>query len=211
MLKNSVIRSKTKPAAASRSSGLITAARHESKSHVTAATGSRLVLTIGHSNRAIDQFLSLLQAHGVKWLVDVRTIPRSRHNPQYNRESLPDCLQKLGIGYVHMPNLGGLRHSAKHSVNTGWRNASFRGFADYMQDPKFVEAIDELVRLAQGTQLALMCAEAVPWRCHRSLVADALVVRGLSVEHIMSASTRQVHALTPFANVKGTRITYPAK
>jgi len=169
-----------------------------------------VVFTIGHSTRTLEQFLSLLKAHGVKRLVDVRTLPRSRHNPQYNREVLPRSLEDAGIGYTHMPALGGLRHAGKNSPNTGWRNSSFRGFADYMQSQEFESALEELVELAEERQVALMCAEAVPWRCPRSLIADALLVRRIPTEHIISASGRQLHILTPFAKVHYRRITYPA-
>lgn len=168
-----------------------------------------LVLTIGHSTRPIEEFIRLLQAHDVARIVDVRTIPRSRHNPQFSKESLRATLKKAGIGYKHMPGLGGLRRTTAASVNVGWRNASFRGFADYMQTPEFKEALEKLIPLAGKSQLTLMCAEAVPWRCHRSLIADALLVRHIPVEHVMSLSGRQVHALTPFAKVRGRKITYP--
>ncbi len=170
-----------------------------------------LVLSVGHSTRSIEDFIRLLKAHGVIWVVYVRTIPRSRHNPQFNAEFLPKSLKKAGIGYVHPAGLGGLRHTTRSSVNTGWRNASFRGFADYMQTTEFENALAELVELAAHEQVALMCAEAVPWRCHRSLIADALLVRGIPVEHIMSLTTRRPHALTPFAKVQGLRITYPSE
>lgn len=170
-----------------------------------------LVLTIGHSTRAIEDFIHLLQAHGVSSVADVRTIPRSRHNPQFSADSLSESLKKADIGYVHMPGLGGLRHSNRDSPNTGWRNASFRGFADYMQTPEFDKALDELIHLARGNRIALMCAEAVPWRCHRSLIADALVVRGIRVEDIMSATNLRPHVLTPFAKPQGTRLVYPAE
>ncbi len=166
------------------------------------------VLTIGHSTRTIEEFIRLLQAHAVTRVVDVRTVPRSRHNPQFNRDALPASLEAVGIGYVHLPGLGGLRHTTKISINTGWRNASFRGFADYMQTPEFEEALNELIELTSRDRIALMCAEAVPWRCHRSLIADALLVRGIQVEDIMSANRRQVHTLTPFATATGTRIIY---
>lgn len=168
-----------------------------------------LVLTIGHSTRPALEFIRLLQAHNVARIVDVRTIPRSRHNPQFNKESLRATLKKAGIGYRHMPGLGGLRRTTAASVNVGWRNASFRGFADYMQTPEFAEALEKLIPLAGKNRAALMCAEAVPWRCHRSLIADALLVRHIPVEHIMSLSRRQVHAITPFAKVRGKKITYP--
>lgn len=200
---------------ASKNPGVNQAQKHKSQdrhaSKLTNNTSSEtVVLTIGHSTRSIERFLQLLRAHGVKHLVDVRTIPRSRHNPQFNQDALRDSFEQAGIGYRHMPGLGGLRHPAKDSLNTGWRNSSFRGFADYMRTPAFETALEQLVELAKRAQIAVMCAEAVPWRCHRSLIADALLVRGLRVEHIMSASGRQAHALTPFARVQGLRITYPA-
>jgi uncharacterized protein (DUF488 family) len=172
---------------------------------------SSLVLTIGHSTRPIDEFIGLLQAHGVSQVVDVRTIPRSRHNPQFNKNSLPDSLKKAGVGYEHMPGLGGLRHANRDSVNRGWRNASFRGYADYMQTPEFEQSLEELIQLAKPERIAIMCAEAVPWRCHRSLIADALLVHGIRTEDIMSPTSRQVHTLTSFAKVRGTTITYPAE
>ncbi len=168
-----------------------------------------VVLTIGHSTRGIDSFVELLQAHGVKELVDVRTIPRSRHNPQFNQESLPKSLEEAGIGYAHLPELGGLRRARRDSPNTGWRNASFRGFADYMQTPEFAAGIEKLLARARRRRVAIMCAEAVPWRCHRSLIADALQVRGCKVEHIMSGKKCQEHTITPWAKVRGTEITYP--
>ena len=171
---------------------------------------SPLVMTIGHSTRTIEEFIGLLQAHAVSRVVDVRTVPRSRHNPQFNKDSLPDSLKKVGLGYVHMPGLGGLRHAKPDSINMGWRNTSFRGYADYMQTPEFEESLEELIELANHDRLALMCAEAVPWRCHRSLIADALLVRGIRTGDIMSATRRPVHTLTPFAKVRGATITYPA-
>ena len=167
------------------------------------------ILTIGHSTRSIEEFIRLLQAHEATCVVDVRSMPRSRRNPQFNRDSLPDSLGKAGIGYVHMAGLGGLRRPAPDSPNDGWRNLSFRGYADHMQSPEFAEGLQALIKLAKEHRVALMCAEAVPWRCHRSLIADALLVRGSKVEHIMNRSHRQVHALTPFAKVKGTQLTYP--
>jgi uncharacterized protein (DUF488 family) len=169
------------------------------------------VLTIGHSTRTLDEFIGLLQAHAVSRVVDVRTIPRSRHNPQFNKDSLPDTLRKAGLEYVHMPGLGGLRHAKADSRNLGWRNASFRGYADYMQTQEFAGSLEELIRLARQGRIALMCAEAMPWRCHRSLIADALTVRGIRTEDIMSPTCRQIHALTPFAKVRGTTVTYPAE
>jgi uncharacterized protein (DUF488 family) len=153
--------------------------------------------------------LHLLRAHDVKRIVDVRSIPRSRHNPQFNRETLAARLRAAGIGYVYLRKLGGLRHARRDSLNLGWRNASFRGYADYMGTKEFEAGLNRLLKLAAQKRCALMCAEAVPWRCHRSLIADALLVRGISVEHIMSEQRRQAHSLTPFAEVERTRITYP--
>jgi uncharacterized protein (DUF488 family) len=170
-----------------------------------------IVLTIGHSTRTLDEFIRLLQAHAVSRVVDVRTVPRSRHNPQFNKASLPVSLKKVGLGYFHMPRLGGLRHPQRDSLNIGWRNASFRGYADYMQTPEFEQSLEELIQLASQDRIALMCAEAVPWRCHRSLIADALLVHGIRTEDIMSSTRRQVHTLTPFAKVRGATITYPAE
>jgi uncharacterized protein (DUF488 family) len=172
---------------------------------------SPIVLTIGHSTRTVEEFIGLLQAHAVSRVIDVRTVPRSRHNPQFNKASLPRVLNKAGLGYIHVPGLGGLRHAQRDSLNVGWRNASFRGYADYMQTPDFDQNLEELIRLAKQDRIALMCAEAVPWRCHRSLIADALLVRGIRTEDIMSSTRRQVHTLTPFAKVRGTTITYPTR
>jgi uncharacterized protein (DUF488 family) len=167
------------------------------------------VLTIGHSNHSAEQFIRLLQLHAVTCVVDVRTIPRSRNNPQFNRDTLCASLQAAAIGYVHMAELGGLRRATPDSINTGWQNASFRGYADYMLTPAFQQAIERLIQLADRDQIAVMCAEAVPWRCHRSLISDALLVRGVRSEAIMSAAGRKIHTLTPFARVQGTQITYP--
>jgi len=168
-----------------------------------------IVLTVGHSTHTLDEFIRLLQAHGATCVADVRTVPRSRHNPQFNRDSLPKELKNAGLGYVHLPGLGGLRHAKRDSLNLGWRNASFRGFADYMQTPEFGQSLDEFIQLAKRDRIAIMCAEAVPWRCHRSLIADALLVRGIRVEDVMSPTSRTVHGLTPFAKVIGSTITYP--
>lgn len=172
---------------------------------------SLTVLTIGHSTRRIEAFIALLQAHGATCVVDVRTVPRSRHNPQFNKTSLPRALKKAGLRYLHLPGLGGLRHARHDSVNVGWRNASFRGYADYMQTPAFEQSLDDLIQWASQEQIVLMCAEAVPWRCHRSLIGDALLVRDIRTEDIMSPTRRQVHRLTPFAKVRGDRITYPGE
>jgi uncharacterized protein (DUF488 family) len=172
--------------------------------------GSTTVLTIGHSTRSIEAFIEMLRAHELKRVVDVRTIPRSRTNPQFNRESLAGSLAQAGIGYTHVAELGGLRHARKDSLNTGWRNASFRGYADYMQTAEFEAAIESLIETAKRERVTIMCAEAVPWRCHRSLIGDALKVRGIAVEDIMSATRTQPHELTSFAKVQGTQVTYPA-
>jgi uncharacterized protein (DUF488 family) len=170
----------------------------------------RLILTIGHSTRPLDEFIAILKSHDVTLLVDVRTIPRSRHNPQFNLDILPAALAEAGIGYLHLKGLGGLRHGAKDSPNTGWRTPGFRGYADYMLTEEFTDQLGRLLEVAVMEQVAVMCAEAVPWRCHRSLIADALTVRGFPVEHIMGPGRRQPHRLTPFARVEGVRITYPA-
>ncbi len=167
------------------------------------------VFTVGHSTRTVAEFIELLQAHGVARVVDVRTIPRSRRNPQFNIDALPASLAAVGLDYTHLPGLGGLRHTTAASPNLGWRNASFRGYADYMQTPEFALALDQLIQLARQGTIATMCAEAVPWRCHRSLIADALLVRGIPVRHIMSPTKTQPHTLTPFAKVHGTQILYP--
>ena len=168
-----------------------------------------LILTVGHSVRPIEEFVALLRAHEVTCVADVRTIPRSRHNPQFNGDSLLKSLKRAQIGYIHLASLGGLRRAGRASPNSGWRNASFRGFADYMQTAEFAGAVEDLIQIAGRGRIALMCAEAVPWRCHRSLIADVLLVRGFQVEHIFSATNRKPHKLTPFAKVDGTHITYP--
>jgi uncharacterized protein (DUF488 family) len=165
--------------------------------------------TIGHSARPLAELIAMLRAHGVEVLVDVRTVPRSRYNPQFNRETLPAELAAAGIDYLHMPGLGGLRKPRKDSVNLGWRNESFRGYADYLQTPEFEHNLDDLLALAAERRVAVMCAEAVPWRCHRSLIADALTARGGEVRHIMTAEKADVHKMTSFARVEGGRVTYP--
>jgi uncharacterized protein (DUF488 family) len=169
-----------------------------------------LIRTIGHSTRPINEFIAMLNAHGVTKLIDVRTVPKSRQNPQYNRDALEQELPAARIGYEHMKALGGLRRPRKDSRNTGWRNESFRGYADYMQTAEFASALDALVQAAAHEPLVLMCAEAVPWRCHRSLIADSLTARGYRVEHIMSATKSNRHKMTPFAKLEETSITYPA-
>ncbi len=166
--------------------------------------------TIGHSTRALDDLVGALRGFGVRTLVDVRTVPRSRHVPQFNREHLSRVLPRRGIRYRHCPALGGLRRPRPDSSNTAWRNAGFRGFADYMGTPEFAQAVRELRRLARTEgPVALMCAEAVPWRCHRSLIADALTARRDTVVHIMGGGSSRPHEVTPWAKVEGAAVSYP--
>jgi uncharacterized protein (DUF488 family) len=171
------------------------------------------MFTIGHSTLPIDVFLHALHENGVEVLIDVRTIPKSRHNPQFGTEELSASLQSSGIEYRWMQNLGGLRHARKDSINMGWRNTSFRGYADYMQTEAFAEALAGLIALDQRRAAAIMCSEAVPWRCHRSLIGDALLVRNHPVEDIFVSPAgkthRKPHTLTSFARVEGTRLWYP--
>src|SRR6185436_6759347 len=174
-----------------------------------AAWPAGAVFTVGHSTLPIERFLALLAAYGIEQLADVRTVPRSRRNPQFNADALRESLETAGIAYVPLGELGGLRKPRKDSPNSGWRNASFRGYADYMQTEQFGDGITRLVELAAEGRTAIMCAEAVPWRCHRSLVADALAVRGTQVVEILSETSYRDHALTPFARVSGTTVTYP--
>jgi uncharacterized protein (DUF488 family) len=168
-----------------------------------------VVWTIGHSTRSIDEFVALLAENGVRGVVDVRTMPRSRHTPQFNEDEFGRSLGEHGVAYRHLAALGGLRHTTKASVNTGWRNTSFRGYADYMQTSAFAAGLDELIGIARETPTAIMCAEAVPWRCHRSLVGDALLVRDIRVVDIMGPGSAREETLTPFARVDGHAITYP--
>lgn len=167
------------------------------------------VFTVGHSTLLIERFIALLESCGIERLADVRTVPRSRHNPQFNAEALARDLAAAGIEYVPMTALGGLRRPRPDSPNTGWRNTSFRGYADYMQTAQFRQALEELIRSSREKRVAIMCAEAVPWRCHRSLVADALQVHGVPVVEILSETSRREHKLTPFARVAGESIIYP--
>jgi uncharacterized protein (DUF488 family) len=167
------------------------------------------IFTVGHSTLPIEDFIAVLEAYGIETLADIRTVPRSRHNPQFNGDALAHALQRQGIVYVALPGLGGLRRPRKDSPNMGWRNESFRGYADYMQTPAFEEALDALIQMSRQKRVAIMCAEAVPWRCHRSLVADALNVRGILVVEILSRTSHRPHKLTPFAQVQGTSVTYP--
>jgi uncharacterized protein (DUF488 family) len=167
------------------------------------------IFTVGHSTLPIERFLTLLATYGIKQLADVRTVPRSRRNPQFNADALSESLRTAGISYVPLRELGGLRKPRPDSPNSGWRNESFRGYADYMQTPEFAHGVARLVDLAAEQRTAIMCAEAVPWRCHRSLVADALAARGIGVVEILSETDYREHALTPFARVSGTTVTYP--
>jgi uncharacterized protein (DUF488 family) len=167
------------------------------------------VLTIGHSTRTIEEFIHLLKTYGATWMLDVRTVPRSRRNPHFNRDALPAPLKDVGIAYSHVAALGGLRRPKPASINTGWKNASFRGYADHMETPEFGKSLENLIELARKQQVALMCAEAGPWRCHRSLIADALVARGIPTEHIISESRRDAHVLRSFAMRRGIYVTYP--
>ncbi|MDX9823052.1 MAG: DUF488 domain-containing protein [Syntrophales bacterium] len=168
-----------------------------------------IIYTIGHSTRTVEEFVRILHAHEIQTVVDVRTIAASRHNPQYNETELRKSLSRAGIEYIRMKGLGGLRHTTKASPNTAWRNAAFRGFADYMQTAEFAENIEQLIKIAAEKRTAILCAEAVPWRCHRSLIGDALLVRNVPVVDIMSEKAGKPHILTSFARVDGQRITYP--
>jgi uncharacterized protein (DUF488 family) len=169
------------------------------------------VFTIGHSTRTIDELVAMLRAFDIAVLADIRTIPRSRHNPQFNADVLGSSLRARRIRYVQIPELGGLRRARKDSPNIAWRNASFRGFADYMLTDDFEVGITKLRTLVAEGAVALMCAEAVPWRCHRSLVADALTARGARVEHIMGNTPRaSLHRVTAFAKIEAMRVTYPS-
>jgi uncharacterized protein (DUF488 family) len=167
------------------------------------------VFTVGHSTLPIERFTSVLEAYGIERLADVRTVPRSRRNPQFNAETLAASLRDAGIEYVPLKELGGLRKPRPDSPNGAWRNDSFRGYADYMQTEPFANALDHLMSLSREKRTAIMCAEAVPWRCHRSLIADALGAHGIGVVEILSETSYRDHALTSFARVAGTTVTYP--
>jgi uncharacterized protein (DUF488 family) len=169
-----------------------------------------VVYTIGHSTRPLEEFIALLKAYGVAKIADVRTVPRSATNPQFNYDSLPRDLRRAKIGYVHLPGLGGLRKPRPDSPNGAWRNASFRGYADYMQTPAFEDSLQNLLEMARIDVVALMCAEMLPWRCHRSLIGDALAARGVQVEDIFTLTKAQKHTLRPWAHVEGTQVSYPA-
>jgi uncharacterized protein (DUF488 family) len=174
-----------------------------------AAWPARTVFTVGHSTLPIERFLTVLAAYGIEQLADVRTVPRSRRNPQFGADALRKSLEAVGIVYLPFGELGGLRKPRPDSPNSGWRNESFRGYADYMQTDEFAKGLERLIDLAAQRRTAIMCAEAVPWRCHRSLVADALTARGIGAVEILSETSYRDHALTPFAQVSGTAVTYP--
>jgi uncharacterized protein (DUF488 family) len=167
------------------------------------------MFTLGHSTLPIERFMSVLKTYRIERLVDIRTIPRSRYNPHFNDSALAHSLSEEQLEYIPMQALGGLRHARKDSLNTGWRNENFRGYADYMQTEPFKKALDELIQMREERRVAIMCAEALPWKCHRSLVADALNVYGVAAVEILSESKCQMHKLTPFAKVNGLQITYP--
>ncbi|MGH6993757.1 MAG: DUF488 family protein [Caulobacteraceae bacterium] len=169
------------------------------------------IWTVGHSTHPLEAFLAILKTYEIERLADVRTIPRSRRNPQFNAETLGPALGERDLDYQPLGELGGLRRPRKDSVNLGWRNEGFRGFADYMATPAFEEGLARLLALGRARRTAIMCAEAVPWRCHRSLIADALLVRGVEAIEILSATSSRPHRLTPFARVEGTSITYPGE
>ncbi|MBM7117768.1 DUF488 family protein [Archangium primigenium] len=171
--------------------------------------GQARIYTVGHSTRSAEELVGLLQAHGIQTLVDIRTVPRSRTHPQFNRDTLPRTLAAADIRYVHLAALGGLRRARADSPNGAWRNASFRGYADHMLTDAFAQGLEELRALTPDGPLALMCAEAVRWRCHRSLVADALYARGVQVLHITRRTRAEPHTLTPFAQLQGRQVLYP--
>lgn len=168
-----------------------------------------LIFTIGHSTHAIDEFVTILQEYDIQVVVDIRTIPKSRHNPQYNKADLEASLKQQGIGYQHIDKLGGLRHTTKDSINVGWRNKSFRGYADYMATSEFEAGLNALVKIASDKVTTIMCAEVLPWRCHRSLVADALTKKGWLVHDVMSRTKSTRHKLTSFLTVKKGQLIYP--
>lgn len=169
------------------------------------------IFTIGHSTHPLEEFVHMLDANGIQRLIDVRTVPGSRHNPQFGEKALAVSMPDARIDYSWMKELGGLRHSpaGAPSMNGAWHNASFRNYADYMQTPEFTAGIESLIAAAKDQVVAIMCAEAVPWRCHRSLIGDALLARGIRVLDIMSITSTKPHELTPFARVDGTRVWYP--
>lgn len=167
------------------------------------------IFTIGHSTRSIEEFIEILIEYSIEEVVDIRTIPKSGYNPQFNEGNLSDSLKSSGIRYIRLEKLGGLRRAKNDSVNTGWKNSSFRGFADYMQTPEFESGLDELIKISEKNKTAIMCAEAVPWRCHRSLISDALAVRKIPIIHILGKGSFRRHEITSFAKIKSGKIIYP--
>lgn len=168
-----------------------------------------IIYTIGHSTWSIDDFIDILQKYEIQLLVDVRSIPGSRYNPQFNMEELEQSLNENDIGYIHMASLGGFKNPVPGSVNIGWRNKRFQGYADYMQTPEFLKGLNSLIKLSKKERTVIMCSEALPWRCHRSLIADALIIRGILVYDIYNMDIIKKHKLTSFAKVNGLKITYP--
>ncbi len=169
------------------------------------------LFTIGHSTHSLDHVVQLLRKNGVTLLLDVRAVPGSRRMPDFAEAHLATELPDRGIGYAHVPELGGRRKARLDSPNTGWRSASFRGYADHMQTPEFEAGLERLLELSRGLVAAMMCAEAVPWRCHRSLIADALVARGQEVREIIGPGEPRAHLMTPFVEVDGNCLTYPQR
>jgi Protein of unknown function, DUF488 len=194
-----------------RGAGAATGRSKMTDGHRTGFLDHRTIYTIGHSTRTVAEFVEILRRQDIRTLVDIRSYPRSAHNPQFNAEALATVLAGSAITYLHEPRLGGRRHgSAVDGKNTGWRNASFRAFADYMATTEFQGGLQELLDLSRGRHLAIMCSEAVPWRCHRSLVADALLACDAEVFDIIGGRVSP-HRMTPFARVDGTRVTYPGE
>ena len=173
------------------------------------SAGMCRIFTVGHSTLSLDDFIDPMKRYLISEVADVRTVPRSRHNPQFNADRLKRTLNKKGIGYSHHPGLGGLRKPVPDSPNRAWKNSSFRGFADYMQTAGFAKSLDELIRSARKKRLAIMCAEAVPWRCHRSLISDVLMLHGFEIEHIINASKTSRHSVTPWAKIIDEKLLYP--
>jgi uncharacterized protein (DUF488 family) len=168
------------------------------------------IYTVGHSTRTVEDFITLMKAYAIETVIDVRKVAKSRHNPQYSEDALSKSLAEHNISYMRLEGLGGRRHTTKESMNKAWENLSFRGYADYLQTPEFADSINQLIKVAAEKQSVIMCAETLPWRCHRSLIGDALVIRNIAVEDIISEKSCKPHKLTSFAQVNGNTITYPA-
>ncbi|MGI0090874.1 MAG: DUF488 family protein [Nitrososphaerales archaeon] len=171
----------------------------------------KVIFTIGHSTRPVDEFKTILKRYNIQIVSDIRIMPGSRRNPQFNSDNLRESLETVGIEYTHIKELGGLRKPNKDSSNTGWRNPSFRGYADYMQSEEFEAGLSKLMKIAKDKTVVIMCAEAVPWRCHRSLVSDALIVRGFQIIDIFTESKSHPHSLTPWAKFEGGKLSYPSE